>query len=629
MRGLSEEAIAALRPLDIDVGPETRAKNDWGLENGYRKHVHMIRFLWSQKSVREKLKALRDKDMRRKARAAYQHLKHTEESAYWSFVLDHKKFQAKHDGKATDAQRRRPPQFLEEVGLECALWPQLYWTTEMCETHERDSDSRRAAPPKKKMTQHVDSDDSAGEGSGDEGEERHSMKRSFLAKAQSPLLGYGADFELVQFVYDLNLWSALGSKKNLNTGVPLRILMAGHSFTGLYWKRIHQGLVDLVRQIGPPTLFWTLSPYEWGAPYHELIRDEMQKLLRQRLHLPVSETLHLAHVMTQIVTGAMTGCNQQRSGPARRKSEQSWTKHVFSCKDGSGRKTVVNFFTRLEFQDGSRKAPTQAYHGSGRVHMHCLFWLENVDAIGLDKAVSATAPDGNMGAFARGAQKDQDGESTWPVREEPSVYDADRERLFLHHTEDDWAEGLRAYFPDILDATSGWHQDVQMTDGEALLLQYVTKYVSKFSDANYDEWFNDEAEADCVAWRVLKEYHPLEPEMILQLAGANFRQWACGTASRGMRHLVAPDGTEETQPLTRYMECQWRRDDMSFLEYMRKSTQEGNISGWLKKKHAEHAKAGGAESLEAFANDHRMTGEQIVSVDTVYRLNDKFYKQWV
>ena len=47
---------------------------------------------------------------------------------------------------------------------------------------------------------------------------RQSTKRSFLAKVFSPLLGYGSNFELIQFVYDLNLWSSLGSKKNLHGG---------------------------------------------------------------------------------------------------------------------------------------------------------------------------------------------------------------------------------------------------------------------------------------------------------------------------------------------------------------------------------------------------------------------------
>ena len=63
-----------------------------------------------------------------------------------------------------------------------------------------------------------------------------------------------------------------------------------------------------------------------------------------------------------------------------------------------------------------------------------------------------------------------------------------------------------------------------MAARDALLLKYVTKYVSKFSDANYEEWLNDKAAANSIVWRVLKEYHCFEPEMVLQLEAANFRQ---------------------------------------------------------------------------------------------------------
>lgn len=29
---------------------------------------------------------------------------------------------------ASEKKRRRPMRFMEEVGLECCLWPHLYWT---------------------------------------------------------------------------------------------------------------------------------------------------------------------------------------------------------------------------------------------------------------------------------------------------------------------------------------------------------------------------------------------------------------------------------------------------------------------------------------------------------------------
>lgn len=79
------------------------------------------------------------------------------------------------------------------------------------------------------------------------------------------------------------------------------------------------------------------------------------------------------------------------------------------------------------------------------------------------------------------------------------------------------------------------HQDFQMSDGHTLLLQYVSKYVSKFSDHYSADWLNDEASADCIARRVLFQYHPLEPEMALQLHGARYKCWDIGTVSRGKR----------------------------------------------------------------------------------------------
>ena len=142
--------------------------------------------------------------------------------------------------------------------------------------------------------------------------------------------------------------------------------------------------------------------------------------------------------------------------------------------------------------------------------------------------------------------------------------------LLLHHTAEDAEKGRRAHFTDILDGFP-CHEDVQLTVGEVLLLQYVSKHVSKFSDSNCDEWLNDEASTDSVAWRVLKEYHPLEPEMILQLAGAAFRQWQYGTSHGGKRNIVALKG-DATPEVEAFMKSKWRQDKMSFLEFLRKST---------------------------------------------------------
>ena len=46
--------------------------------------------------------------------------------------------------------------------------------------------------------------------------------------------------------------------------MPLRVLLKGNSFSPMYWKNLFYGLVDIVRQIGYPTFFITIAPYEWS-----------------------------------------------------------------------------------------------------------------------------------------------------------------------------------------------------------------------------------------------------------------------------------------------------------------------------------------------------------------------------
>ena len=83
----------------------------------------------------------------------------------------------------------------------------------------------------------------------------------------------------------------------------MRVLIKGHAFSPLFWKAVHWGLLDMVRQMGYPKLFWTISPYEFSMPYHDWILDELSKELRGRLHLAVAESLHLTHVLVQVAQG--------------------------------------------------------------------------------------------------------------------------------------------------------------------------------------------------------------------------------------------------------------------------------------------------------------------------------------
>ena len=310
--------------------------------------------------------------------------------------------------------------------------------------------------------------------------------------------GYGHSFELLQYVYDLSLWSTLGSRRNLRLGkgVSMRMRMKGESYTPAYWQEVHRALIDLVRQLGPPKLFWTVSPYEYLAPYHEWVRDEMAKSMSARMHLPAAETLHLVHCIHEIVEGAIAGANR-RNSRGTSKEAAAWTRHLLSAKDGSGERVEVTAFTRIEFQDGSRKKGRFRYKGSGRPHAHVLFFAEGLGRAKLEELVSARLPpdeDSAIRGKAACSQWDDEGDSRWPVYAGPEGWDEDEAVLRLRHGREDEDDGERrgvhrAYFVDVMDAFP-YHQDLQVSDGEAMLLEYVAKYCSKFSDGAFEEWLS-------------------------------------------------------------------------------------------------------------------------------------------
>jgi len=241
---------------------------------------------------------------------------------------------------------------------------------------------------------------------------------------------------------------------------------------------------------------------------------------------------------------------------------------------------VKNFFGRIEFQDGKRKRQLwqcfQDYHGRGTEHAHVVVWLDNEASIDLPKKISATVPTNNepLKSLVLGSQQSWSG-SGWDVQEGPSYWDDRRKSLHLHHDNSDWEKGIRAYVEDLMGALK-CHLDVQATDGRGMLLRYTAGYVPKFSDSFAQQWLCDHASAHQVARRILREYHPLEPEMWLQLAHQSFPQcFAGGTMVR----FVVPVPWEKDVPdcVHHYTHSTWRRDDMSLLEFLRKTNKDGKI----------------------------------------------------
>jgi hypothetical protein len=430
---------------------------------------------------------------------------------------------------------------------------------------------------------------------------RQSGKASYLAKVFSSVVGYGCNWELQQFVYDLWMWSSLGGAKNA-AGVSMRAAVSGRIYSPEYWRTRHAALIDLQRQEGFPTLFVTIAPYEWSAPYHAWILDEMEKTLRTRLNLPAAETFHLAHLLVETAKSFLTGKMSQD-----KQKKNCWREHVFSAEDPA-KKTVRAVFGRLEFQDGKRKrhiSPRHFYHGRGTVHLHMLVWLTNCDSIDFTQKIKAELPtlpqEPELYDLVKGSQYDWD-DSGWPKRSEPTAWDEEARLLRLRHPSDAKQMHCRAYMPDVL-AAMQCHMDVLASDGRGLLLQYVSSYTAKFSDSFATTWLNNQASDYAICRRVLTEYHPLEPEMWLQLGAHLFP--SC-FSSGVLRRIVVPVPwkSEEVPALVqKYMDAAWRPEDMSFLGFLRATNAQGQPRKNIKR--------------------------VLVAAIVYSRLSDEFYGQWL
>ena len=615
LRYLTQKIVEALRPLEIDCGPYKRPVH------GYREHTAMVRLLWAKQSVPEKISAL-PKKPKKKAEKAYEYLMKSEVSEYKTFVSSHNEFLKRHPEGASEADRRRPLQQIEAPGVECALWPDLYFNSNLCETVERATDARRLERQglSAAIWDNEEDDD-------EEGQTRGSIRRSFLKKALGPILDYSADFELFQFVHDLAYWSELGAKRHVQPHLPMRVLMKGAPFTPAYWAVRHAAVLDLQRQCGHPVMFKTWAPYEWSAPYHRALLHQMESLLRSRTHLATLETLHLAHILVELLREWVVGGARKQGD-----SSVAWRHNYLegTPEDGNGRRCRINFAARLEYQDGKRKQATQDYHGRGAIHLHAVIFAEDLACLNLPEKLFATEPPEDHPL--RGYVLDQlsYSGSGWPVFEEPSRWNPTKEAIQLEHSERDHDQGVRAYGLEELDVLK-CHVDniapqARPESQQGLILRYVSTYNVKPSSEFHNELLGDtNISGYGLALRVLMCLHPSEPEMVMSLFKQLFPDFAMGGT---MKPIVAPWPTMEPFPkfVQLYQDSAWRGDNMTLLEFLRKSNDAGDVISWLQKA---YEAADTALDLGEFATAYSTFGEKIIAAEMVSVFNDKYFGQWL
>ena len=123
------------------------------------------------------------------------------------------------------------------------------------------------------------------------------------------------------------------------------------TFSVGYWQWQHWYLVDAMRQYGFPSVFITISPYEWTFP----VPQWLQRLHEQSGHRPTNmaafETLHFAHTLDQLIRGYICGSNSQL-----------WQNHLLRHNWDPNQANINTYFYRFEFQ---QHAPCTFTYSSG------------------------------------------------------------------------------------------------------------------------------------------------------------------------------------------------------------------------------------------------------------------------
>lgn len=131
LKGLTEADIVTLRPLDVHCGEYTRMKN------GYRQRTGTFHVSWSKNKVEDKIQQLQSTTARHCCEKAFTFLMEETRSSYKNFV----EMRGKNKGNPSPVALFTGKEF---SSVECALWPHLYYSREMCETVLTGETSRQS-----------------------------------------------------------------------------------------------------------------------------------------------------------------------------------------------------------------------------------------------------------------------------------------------------------------------------------------------------------------------------------------------------------------------------------------------------------------------------------------------------
>ena len=317
-------------------------------------------------------------------------------------------------------------------------------------------------------------------------------------------------------------------------------------FSHLHWQCQYRFLLDAVEQFGLPDAFITISPFEWSFPFAKWLSDIRQYTGMGPTQLSGYETYNITHVLQKIVRGYLCGSTCQK-----------WSEHVFSYNKIANYPNIKTFFYRFEFQE------------RGIVHLHMLVWLKDIrrtqhQFFRVD--IPRSHPD--LVFLVHKLQPSDKKSHCLNLQCEDSFFHLENgkhARHLKHHAEE-ITLNLHACISTIIPALK-CRMDYQTTDGVAILLRYVTSYVSKSHDARKVDSMNSyQLQGRQAAVRYLMQNTPSEPEIWFFL----FQKKPAWSNSCTKRLLVPTTKTaSESKTLSKYWQRERKHDNLSLIQWLR------------------------------------------------------------
>ena len=555
--GLRRQQICALRPLVLHQGDFVQAAN------GLRRHTSMSRLSWAVRSVRAQIDAL-DAPLRPRCIDAYEYLMQCDASPYRDWVNRHANMLLASKG----GQSLGPLALLERT-VETALWPDLYWSEELCESGVAGSAQRFM-----------------------------SAKEAFMAKLCAPILDYGLDYDLIQFQFDRWVLSYFTSRSGVCPDLQLKWLLRRFPDAPQqnYMNKLY--IVDLHRQLGAGALFITLAPGLFAMPFPELVGHARRMAGIQILGCNALESLHVLHVLDQICMAYVTH-RDQRS-----------LRSPYGLVRGprASGNVIEASVIKYEFQDGTSRAlpggAREAYHGTGVVHAHILIWVRDVARTALLKWLCSTGSghEADLQTAIAELQRNDGNQTSQGVRFHAEESGFDDGVLTMQGNENSRV----CIAPLALSYLC--HSDVSVVAHPGAVTDYMGKlcrYASKDISGLQEDWLDTCASGLQAARLYLRTAQPSIMKQLGMLREATNVHFSC---ARKEVFLNPPCDLFRDELARKYMRCSIRGEQISYLQWLRAFN----------------------TSVDPPRKYTRLRGGRVaLAVHFASRASDSFYGQWL